>query len=89
MRAADLPAVTALADAVHAHHPERPEVLAERLALAPDGCFALGEPLTGYILSHPWRLDGPPPLDSLLGRLPARPASWHLHDIVVAPARRA
>jgi len=88
MRREDLPAVVALAASVHAHHPERAEVFAERLALAPAGCLVLGEAVAGYALSHPWGLAGPPPLDSLLGTLPAAPESWHVHDIVVAPAAR-
>jgi len=88
MQAADLPAVIALGAAIHTHHPEADAVFAERLALAPAGCFVLGTPVGGYALSHPWRLAGPPPLDSLLGTLPARPEAWHLHDIALAPALR-
>jgi hypothetical protein len=88
MRPEDLPDVMALGAAIHLHHPERPAVFAERLALAPTGCFVLGRPVLGYALSHPWRLTGPPPLDSLLGSLPKRPEAWHLHDIALAPNAR-
>jgi ribosomal protein S18 acetylase RimI-like enzyme len=90
MTEADLPVVVALADRLHPHHPEQPAVFAERLALAPAGCrvLAAGGALLGYAVSHPWTGAGPPPLDTLLGALPARPAAWHVHDIALAPAAR-
>lgn len=84
MRDADLPLVVALAGALHPHHPESPAVFAERLALAPAGCWMLGE--AGYALAHPWTGLAPPPLDQLLGAVPAGP--WHLHDIALCPAAR-
>lgn len=92
MRREDLDAVCAIAAAVHPDHPERPEVFAERLLLAPAGCRVLDHGaggLLGYALSHPWRLDlGPPALDSLLGALPGVPDAWYLHDIALLPAAR-
>ncbi|MCB4821095.1 GNAT family N-acetyltransferase [Roseicella aerolata] len=90
MTEADLPAVVALADRLHPHHPEAPAVFAERRALAPLGCrvLALGDRLLGYAVGHPWTGEGPPLLDSLLGSLPARPGAWHLHDIALVPAAR-
>ena len=90
MTAADLPAVMALADRLHPHHPESPAVFAERLALAPAGCRVLqGEgALLGYAVTHPWTGTAPPPLDSLLGALPPRPGAWHIHDIALDPASR-
>lgn len=90
MQAADLPAVTALADAIHAEHPEDAAVFAERLALYPVGCLVLqGEGgIRGYTIAHPWTAAAPPVLDSLLGALPAGPDAFHLHDIVLDPAAR-
>ncbi|WP_236037783.1 GNAT family N-acetyltransferase [Belnapia arida] len=86
MTEADLPRVVALAAAAHPQHPEKPAVFAERLALAPGFCWVLGEG-RGYALAHPWA--GPvPPLDSLLGALPAAAEVLHLHDIVLAPEAR-
>ena len=87
MRAADLPAVERLAETIHLDHPERPEVFAERLALCPEGCWVLGN-IAGYVISHPWRLGAPPPLDTLLGVLPAAPHTWYIHDLALAPAAR-
>jgi ribosomal protein S18 acetylase RimI-like enzyme len=91
MRAGDLPGVESVAIRLHPDYPERPEVFAERLLLCPAGCQVLDGPdggLAGYLVSHPWGADGPPPLDSLLGALPAAPAAWHLHDIALLPGAR-
>lgn len=85
MTEADLPTVLALAGALHPHHPESRAVFAERLALAPAGCWMLGEG-EGYAIAHPWTGLAPPPLDSLLGALPDGP--WHLHDVALLPAAR-
>ena len=90
MREADLPAVQALADALHPHHPESPAVFAERLALSPEGCRVLAGPegVGGYAVTHPWTGEGPPALDALLGALPTAPAAWHIHDIALDPRLR-
>lgn len=87
---ADLPAVTAIAEAVHPGYPERPAIFAERLSLFPEGCFlaeADGAP-AGYALAHPWMEGAPPALDTLLGRLPDRPDCLYLHDVALLPAAR-
>jgi ribosomal protein S18 acetylase RimI-like enzyme len=90
MLAEDLPAVVALAEAVHPHHPESPAVFAERLGLAPAGCrvLARSDALFGYAVMHPWTGQAPPALDQLLGRLPTRPGAWHIHDVALAPEAR-
>lgn len=87
MRASDLAAVEVLGNAVHTAYYERPEVFAERLALAPETCFVLaGREIQGYLIAHPW--SGPPPaLDTLLGALPA-PDHLYLHDLALAQAVR-
>ena len=90
MRAADLPAVEAIGDAIHVDYPERPEVFAERLKLYPAGCLVLaaGPDIGGYVISHPWREGGPPALDTLLGALPERPDTYYIHDLALLPGRR-
>ena len=90
LRPDDLPAVHALAKRVHTAYPERPEIAAERLSLAPGWCRVLsGEGgVVGYVLAHPWRLGAPPRLDTLLDALPPQPDTLYLHDIVIDPARR-
>ena len=82
MAPTDLAQVEPLGNAIHQDHPERPEVFAERLRLCPEGCHALGN-LDGYIISHPWTLGSPPPLDTLLGTLPAQPDTWYIHDLAL------
>ncbi|HLN26063.1 MAG TPA: GNAT family N-acetyltransferase [Patescibacteria group bacterium] len=87
----DLAAVARIAAQVHPNYPERPEIFAERLALFPAGCFLLVDAqgqACGYALSHPGTLGAPPPLDSLLGALPAAADCLYLHDIALLPAAR-
>jgi GNAT superfamily N-acetyltransferase len=90
MTTLDLPAVEAVAAIVHPGFFERPEVFAERLALYPDGVrlLELDGAACGYVLSHPWQLDAPPALDSLLGALPAAADTYYLHDLALLPAAR-
>jgi len=86
---ADLPALARIAAEVHPDFPEEDAIFAERLALAPDWCFALsdGKRLIGYVLSHPWV--GPPPkLNSLLGTLPSPATMAYVHDLALLPVAR-
>ena len=90
MEQADIPAVTAISDAVHDRFSERAEIYAERLGLYPAGCFVLernGAPV-GYCISHPWRRFSPVPLDQPIGALPDRADSYYLHDLALLPAAR-
>jgi len=90
MEQADIPAVTAVSDAVHGRFSERADIYAERLALYPSGCFVLEREgaLAGYCISHPWRRFTPVPLDRPIGALPERPDSYYLHDIALLPVAR-
>lgn len=90
MTAYDLPAVQGIADTVHVDFFEAPEVLAERRRLYHNGCYLLeiGEKPAGYVLSHPWLYGTLPPLNSLLGQLPAEPDTYHLHDLCLLPVAR-
>jgi GNAT superfamily N-acetyltransferase len=86
MTPADLPAVAALADEIHPAYPEQPAVFAERLRLFPEGCLILadGSLAVGYAISHPGLVDRPPPLDTLIGRLPEAADCLYLHDVAIA-----
>jgi ribosomal protein S18 acetylase RimI-like enzyme len=94
----DLPRVNAIAAVVHPGYPEDAAIFEERLALYPAGCqvlvatrdvlVATGGALAGYIVSHPWRDREPPPLNSLLGALPAQPSTYYIHDIALLPEAR-
>lgn len=91
MSECDMNDVVAIAEIVHPGFPEDRAVLAEKLALHPEGCFVLrdgegGEAL-GYLLSHPWAEGSAPPLDTLLGCLP-EPELYYIHDIALLPAAR-
>lgn len=85
MAAADLAAVHALSMRVHPDHPERAEVLAEKHALFPRGCFVLDGAggIAGYCFSHPWTQGGTPALDTLLGALPEPPTTYFIHDLTL------
>lgn len=90
MTAADLPAVNALAALIHPGYPEDAAVFVERLRLYALGCRVLerdGE-LAAYVVSHPWLDRAPPPLNTLLGELPARPTTYYLHDLALLPEAR-
>jgi len=91
MTTGDMDAVVAIADVVHPGFPEDRKVLAEKLALHRDGCFVLrdraDDAAIGYLLSHPWSADSAPPLNRLLGRLPAAEV-YYIHDIALLPAAR-
>lgn len=86
----DLISVTSLATQIHTDYPEDAAVFANRLQLAPDGCFVLnkGALIEGYILSHPWFGCITPKLNAILTALPQAPDRWYIHDIVLSPATR-
>ena len=86
----DMPLVQVLADTIHVSHPEDLEVLAERQRLYPQGCLLLtdGRQAIGYALTHPWRYGQPPPLNRLLGTLPAGPTTYYIHDVALLPVAR-
>ncbi len=89
-RTDDLPAITAIADRIHPDLFERPEVLAEKMRLCPDGCrmLAAGDEIAGYGLAHPWMQHQIPPLDGFLGQLPNAADCLYVHDVAVLPDAR-
>lgn len=90
MTSDDLPAISAISDAVHGDYTEPCDILAERLALYPAGCLVLqkGEAIVGYLITHPWHRDTPPPLGKRLGSIPAESDTYYLHDIALLPSGR-
>ncbi len=91
MEAGDLASISSIADAVHPNFPEDDAVLKERSSLYGDGCLVLetaGGELSGYAITHPWRLHTIPTLNSLLGQLPDNPTTYYLHDIALMPQAR-
>ncbi|MCK1740632.1 GNAT family N-acetyltransferase [Bradyrhizobium sp. 139] len=83
----DLPAISAIAARIHPDLAERPEVVAEKMRLYPDGCRVLvaGEDIAGYGLTHPWTQNRIPPLDGFLERLPDDADCLYVHDVAVLP----
>ena len=88
--ATDLEAISAIAARIHPDLPERPEVLAEKMRLYPDGCHVLeaGDEIRGYGLAHPWTQHRIPPLDDFLERLPEDADCLYIHDVAVLPDAR-
>lgn len=87
---ADLDCVVAVADVVHADFPEDRSVFANRLELFPDGSMGLdrGAGLEGYLISHPARLETPPPLDTCFAALPDGADCHYIHDLALLPSCR-
>lgn len=88
----DIPSLFQIASAVHPSLPERPEVFSERIALFPEGCLALVDPvsntLCGYAISHPILRQQPPALDSLLDEIAQGADQYYIHDLAILPEAR-
>ncbi|WP_416357953.1 GNAT family N-acetyltransferase [Aureimonas phyllosphaerae] len=87
----DTAAVVALADRVHPTFHEDEAVFRDRLSLFPDGSLVLAAPgggLAAYAIAYPVRRFAPPPLDTVLGRLPEGADALYIHDVAVAPEWR-
>jgi GNAT superfamily N-acetyltransferase len=87
---ADVPDVTRLSKAHLGPYAEGDDVFAERIRLAPDGCFVLadGSVTVGYFFSHPWVRQKPPALHQMLGDIPAASDCWYVHDVAVDAGAR-
>lgn len=83
-------AVAGVAAIVHPDLFERTEVLAEKQRLYPDGAWLceIDGTVGGYLLSHPWRASGIPPLDMFLGALPTQTDTYYIHDLALLPECR-
>lgn len=90
MERQDLDAVVRIADRVHVDYPERPEIIAEKFALYPQGCLILdgSDSAIGYVLAHPWYRAAPPKLDHPLGAIPDGADTYYLHDLALLPEAR-
>ena len=90
MAEADLDAVAAIARIGFPDHFEGRPMFANRLALAPDGCFALAGDagVKGYLIAYPWRSDDAPPLNALIEAIPPDAAVMYLHDLCLHPDAR-
>lgn len=90
MHISDIPAVTAISDAVHGDYTEAAAIYAERLRLYPAGCWLLERDgkATGYLISHPWAGIQPPALNHPIQALPQPADHYYLHDLALLPHAR-
>ena len=95
MQAGDIPHVlTIQAQAYRDPMHESEAALASRCALSPRTCWVAVDAgsaragVAGYLLTHPWRIGAPPPLDTVLDALPDVPDCWYVHDMALAPHTR-
>lgn len=86
----DVSSVAALSDRVHPAFFEQPAVFADRIALFPEGSLVLADARTvaGYAIAYPISSLRPPPLDTVLGSLPADADVLYVHDVAIAPEWR-
>ncbi len=86
----DIESVDRIAGAIHSQLTERPDVLAEKIALFPAGCRKLvsGGAIVGYGLAHPWTLFSAPALNQFCGSIPEPAGCIFIHDIAVLPEAR-
>lgn len=91
MHAHDVAGVMAVAALVHPDFYEEEAVFLDRLSLYPAGCFvyADNDTILGYAVSHPWKLDTLPALNSVLEKLPEESSTYYIHDIALLPAARS
>ena len=67
---------------------ESGETFLSKLSAFPMGCKMAeieGEPV-GYLLSHPWSFNEPPPLECLPFQLPDNPDSYFIHSLTLSKA---
>lgn len=92
MRPSDLPQVLAVqAEAYGAAMHESADTLGSRLALSPTTCWVAVDAsaaVAGYLLTHPWQVQAPPPLDTVFDALPEAPDCWYVHDLALAARTR-
>lgn len=91
MDAEDLPAVMALSERMHPTFHEGEAMFMDRLGLFPEGSLVLDRAdgaLAAYAIAYPVRRFAPPPLDTVLGTLPADADALYIHDVAVAPEWR-
>lgn len=90
MTDADLDAVAAIARIGFPDHFEGRPMFANRLDLAPEGCFVLetDRGVLGYLIAYPWPAEAAPPLNTLIEAIPEDAALVYLHDLCLHPDAR-
>ena len=92
MEQSDLPIIHELSNRIYlGRYHEELVIFEEKFRLFPQGCFALeydSSEIIGYCFSHPWMLEIPPALNTLLGTLPINASTYFIHDLAIAEAYR-
>jgi GNAT superfamily N-acetyltransferase len=90
MRPEDIDDVVTVAAASFPDHFETRDCFAERLVFFPHGCFVLAasKEISGYLIAYPYSFGTVPPLNSVLGGLPASSRALYLHDLALHPVAR-
>ena len=91
MTAKDIAEVQRISDLIHPDYPERDEVVAEKLMLAPASHFIAEDAegiVRGYAVSYPWIANDMPQLDQFIRRLPDKAEVLYIHDVALLPSAR-
>ncbi|MBN9115079.1 MAG: GNAT family N-acetyltransferase [Pandoraea sp.] len=95
MQSCDIPQVLTVQAAAYVGPMRESEAtLASRHALSPSTCWVAegtgptDTSVVGYLLTHPWRMAAPPPLDTILKALPDAADCWYVHDMALLPRTR-
>jgi len=64
---------------------ETPTIYENKFLISPRGCYVyvVNDSIKGYVISHPWNIRSPPPLNTPLTEVEVN--CWFIHDMVVLP----
>lgn len=83
----DIPHVYNISLILHSLY-EDPEIFQERMTLSPGSYVLIQDRIVGYLISHPYRKQTYPPLNTLIHAIPADPDTWYIHDLAILPEYR-
>jgi ribosomal protein S18 acetylase RimI-like enzyme len=81
----DIPSVCSIAMDIWSGYGETPAIYENKIHVSPRGCYVyvVNDSIKGYVISHPWNIRSPPPLNTPLAEVDVN--CWFIHDIVVLP----
>jgi len=84
----DLSSVCSIAMDTWSSYGETPAIYENKFLVSPRGCYVyvVHDAIKGYVVSHPWNIRSPPPLNTPLAKVDVN--GWFIHDIVVLPECR-
>lgn len=83
MTTEDIPHVYHISLRIHSLY-EDPEIFEERRSLSRGSyVFVDQERIVGYLISHPYRRDTYPALNTLIREIPKNPDTWYIHDLAI------